>query len=141
MLDIYHNKEAFKKQKPFNFIYVVFFIIIILALIIYMIFKTEVYDHYEAKSYVTCTNLCTTSIAYPSNITYDFIQFNNKNITYQVDYEEIFIDEESLISFKKQSLTLLNNDFQDKEIITVNFYYHKQRLINKLLKLIFRKGS
>ena len=137
MINIYNNKEAFKNIKPFKYFYVLIFIIILLFIIFILMYKTKIYDNYEAKSYVTCEATCNLTVLYPSNITYDFIKFNNKNLEYQKDNEEIVIDENNLISYKKLSLTLNKNYFQDKEIITINFYYHKQRIINKLLKLLF----
>ena len=137
MLDIYHNHVAFKNLKPLNFTYFIVLLTIMISLIILMLFKTKVYDHYASKSYVTCEDTCTLDILYPSNINYDYIQFNNKNLTFNIIGEEIIIDEENFQSFKKQSLTFTNNVFKNQEIINVDFYYHKQRLLNKLLKLLF----
>ncbi len=54
--------------------------------------------------------------------------------------KELKLDEENLISYFnltiKPNLVLNNN-----EIINLNFYYNKQRIIRKIKEKIFKEGS
>ena len=137
MDNIYNNKEAFKKIAPLNITIIILFMLTLIGLILVIKFKTKIYDNYQAKGYITCTTSCTLTVLYPSTITYDLLTINNKNLVAKKESEEIVIDEVNLISYKKLILSIPNNIFTDQEIVNVNFYYNKQRIINKLLKLIF----
>ena len=137
MLDIYNNKIAFMKETPQSLYPTIYFLILILGIFIYAISKTKIYDNYQTKGYITCSNTCQLTVLYPSNINYNEIYFNNKKLLYDVLDEQIVLDEENLISYKKLILLFKENIFQDKEIIKVNFYYNKQRIITKIIKMAF----
>ena len=58
MEELLHNKEAFVAIKPFQIIYwLILMTLVLLFFLIYSI-RVQVYDNYLTKGYVTCQNTC-----------------------------------------------------------------------------------
>jgi len=121
MLEIFNNKEAFLRIKPKNLLVIIMLILLVLIGLVIMSLKLKVYDNYQTKGYVTCNDKCFLVTMIPSNINYDIIYFNNKEIDYKLVNKDLKVID----------------DFEDKEIISINFYYNKQRLINKIKTKMF----
>ncbi len=135
MLEIFNNKEAFLRIKPKNLLVIIMLILLVLIGLVIMSLKLKVYDNYQTKGYVTCNDKCFLVTMIPSNINYDIIYFNNKEIDYKLVNKDLKVDEDNFISYYE--LHFLIDDFEDKEIISINFYYNKQRLINKIKTKMF----
>ena len=131
MLDIFNNKIAFLKIKPkLGFLIVIFIIVILLTLVSYMN-KVEVYDHYQAKGIVSCTNICTITTAIPTNLDFSLITINNKNLKYEIIKKELKANEQNYTTYYEMVLSTSNN-LNNNEIVDLNFYYNKQRIITKI---------
>ncbi len=107
--------------------------LLILLIIGYFLIKTKIYDHYKTKGY-TKNNLIITYL--PTNITYDKLFINNKEISCKIKSKEIKVDESTLTSYNELSLDCLKQ-FSDNEIVDITFYYNKQRIITKLKDNMF----
>lgn len=135
MLEIFNNKEAFLKIKPKNLLIITILILIVIVSLIIVSIKVEIYDNYQTKGYVTCSDKCFLITMIPSNIDYDVVYFNDKKIDYKLINKDLKVDENNFISYYE--LEFLVNEFEDKEIVAINFYYHKQRIINKIKEKMF----
>lgn len=136
MLDIFNNKISFLRLKPQKiFILILFFLIIFISLIIFMI-KNSIYDNYQTKGYVTCEENCTIVTAIPSNIDYNMIYLNDFKINYEIISKELKVDEENFISYYEMEISC-DRKLNDKEIVKLNFYYNKQRIIQKIKAKMF----
>jgi len=135
MIEIFNNKEAFLKIKPKNLLITIISILIIFGGLITVSIKIKVFDNYQTKGYVTCENVCYVTTMVPSNIDYDLVYFNNKKINYKLVNKDLKVDQDSFISYYE--LQFLTNEFQDKEIVEINFYYNKQRIIKKIKEKMF----
>lgn len=136
MVNIYDNKEAFLKLKPKRLI--ILFILIILVIIVITIFiiKIKAYDNYQTKGYINCEKECFIETLIPTSIAYEKIKIDNKDITYSLINKEIVIDKENYISYYK--ITLKSDlEYSNNEIIDINFYYNKQRIIEKIKDKMF----
>ena len=107
--------------------------LLILLIIGYFLIKTKIYDHYKTKGY-TKNNLIITYL--PTNITYDKLFINNKEISCKIKSKELKVDENTLTSYNELSLDCLKQ-FSDNEIVDITFYYNKQRIITKLKDNMF----
>jgi len=136
MFNTYHNKTAFLNKKPKKlFLFVLVFITFLILFLIFSI-KLECYDHYRTKGYVDCEESCVIITAIPSNIEYQKIKLNNKKWNPTLLDKKLEIDEEQMISYYK--LTLSSREKRmNKEIVDLNFYYNKQRIIKKIGNLMF----
>lgn len=134
MVDITNTKIAFLKNKP-KMYKLATIIIVFLILLIYSSYKIKIYDNYQTKGYITCESICSLVVSIPSDISFSKINVNNKELDYNTYLEELVVDEVNLVSYKK--ITLDINGYQDKEIVDVNFYYNKQRIISKIIKKMF----
>lgn len=136
MLDIFNNKIAFLKTKPkIGFLIVILIIIILLVLVSYMN-KVEVYDHYQTKGIVSCTNNCTITTAIPTNLDFSLITINNENLNYEIIQKEVKIDEQNYETYYEILLST-SNDLNNNEIVDLNFYYNKQRIMTKIKNKMF----
>ena len=136
MIEIYNNKQAFLQTKPRNLSLILLIILLsIIILIIYLTF-TKIYDNYSTNGVINCNDNCTLTTYIPSSITYDYLTINNKKKNYQILSQEIFIPQDTLISLNKIVFQVYN-DYQDNEIVNLNFYYNKQRMIKKMLDKAF----
>ncbi len=135
MVNLLDNKEAFLAVKP-KFKMIVFIIISLLFLILLLTFKIKTYDNYQTKGYITCDNSCHLVVAIPSNIKFQKIKVNNKNLKYRINKKELKIDEKNLVSYFELVLDI-NDTYKDKEIVDINFYYNKQRIITKIKERMF----
>ena len=136
MLDLYNNKNAFlKKQPTIGFLIIIFIAFILLSIFIYM-FKKEIYDNYQTKGIASCDKTCTITTAIPSNINFEQITLNNKNLDYQILNKELKVDEKNFISYYEITL-LINKKLENNEIVTLNFYYNKQKIITKIKEKMF----
>ena len=136
MVEIFNNKQAFLKTKPRNLSLILLIILLcIIILLIYLTF-TKIYDNYTTNGVVTCENTCILTTYIPSNINYDYLTINNEKKNYEVLSHEIVIPEDTLISLDKVIFNI-HNDYEDKEIVNLNFYYNKQRMITKMFNKAF----
>ena len=136
MIDIYNNKESFLRNEPRMFFKLLLCLIIISFIFLIILSFIKIYDHHQTKGYATCSDTCIITTYIPSEIKYDFISFNNKNIDYKILREEIIISEEEMRTIKKITIET-DNIFLDQEIINLNFYYNKQRIIIKIKDMMF----
>ena len=136
MIEMFNNKNAFLRLKPYNLIFIVIIFSILFSALISFIIKNDTYDNYQTKGYVACDNECITMVLLPSNIDFDMIYFNNKKINYKMISKELKVDQENFISYYEIKFTT-EEDFQDQEILEFNFYYNKQRIIKKIVEKIF----
>ncbi len=136
MLDLLNNKQAFLKEKPkIGFIVTIVMTIILLMLLIY-ICQREVYDNYQTKGIVSCNEKCTITTVIPSNLNFEQVVVNNKNIHYEIIGKELRVDEKNYLSY--YDLTLSTSlSFSNNEIVDLNFYYNKQRIITKIKDKMF----
>jgi len=136
MLDIYHNKGAFLKEKPKNLFFISLLFVSFLLLFLVLSFKTETYDHYLTKGYVKCEGSCILTTFLPTNISYQKIKINDQDWSPIIIEKEVEISEENMMSYYRISFSM-DNTFLDNEIVDLNFYYHKQRLLNKIWQKMF----
>ncbi len=136
MLEVFNNKSAFLKIKPkVGFILVIFMTSILLILIIYM-FNTQVYDNLSTKGIISCENECQVITAVPSNIDFDKLKINKEEVLWELIGKELMVDEDNYLSYYTLTL-IVEEEFNDKEIVDIDFYYNKQRIITKFIKKIF----
>lgn len=136
MVEMFNNKNAFLKLKPYNLIFIIILVVILFSALISFIIKNDTYDNYQTKGYVTCDKECAIMVLLPSNIDFDMIYLNNKKINYKIISKELKIDQENFISYNEIKFTTDEN-FQDQEILEFNFYYNKQRIMKKIIDIIF----
>ena len=135
-MNVYNNKYAFLNEKPKK-LFIAFIIMnVILLILLLLCIKIKIYDNYQAKGYVKCEKTCVIVTIVPSNINIEKIKENNKYLDYEIIKKELKIDEENYISYNNIVLKT-DRSYQDKEIIDLNFYYNKQRIIKKIVKKIF----
>ncbi len=134
MINIYNNKESFLREKPHFLEVIVFFLILLIGGIIVLLYEIKIYDNYQTKGYTLNDNIITTVI--PSNLTFSKIYLNNKEIKYEIIEEKISIDEEKMVSYKTLTLKI-NQNLKANQIIDLNLYYNKQRIISKLQEKMF----
>lgn len=135
MMNILENKYAFTNLKPKKPIILI--VLLLLSILIFiLLFKIKVYDNYQTKGYVSCNNSCTIKAFIPTDINYKEIAVNNKKVNYQVMSSEIKVDEQNLISYLELSIKV-EAKVKEEEIVNLNFYYQKQRLITKLRNFMF----
>ncbi len=136
MLDLFNNKTAFLRMKPkMGFTVVILIFFILLYLIIYISTK-EIYDHYQTKGIVNCQNTCTIKTLLPSNFNFEQIALNNKYLDYTIISKELIVDEENYQTYFELTLST-EEDLTNNEIVDLNFYYNKQRLIVKIKEKMF----
>ena len=136
MLDLFNNKNAFLKIQPkLGFYIVVIMIIILLGILIYICQK-DVYDHYQTKGIVSCTTICTIKTAIPSNLNFEQISLNNQYLNYENINRELVVDEENYQTYYELTITT-NQKLTNNEIVDLNFYYNKQRIIIKIKDKMF----
>ncbi len=134
MNNIFENKYSFKHLLPINIILVIIIICTLLLLLLsYFLIKIKIYDHYQTKGYVE-NGLITTII--PSSLNFEKIYLDNKEVNYEITNEIVKVDKETMTSYKEITFKCLHN-FKDNEIITITFYYNKQRIITKLKNRMF----
>lgn len=136
MEKLYQNKIAFLKEKPKKLFLVSLFLMLFLIVILFISLKVEVYDHYLTRGYVDCEESCKVIVVVPTDVIFQKIKFKNKDWNPDILSKTIEIDEENVISYY---LYNLSNEigFQDKEIVELNFYYNKQRILKKFIEKIF----
>ena len=137
MLDLLNNKVAFLKLKPkISFLIIPFILLLFLGLIYYT-YQKEIYDTYQTRGIVSCEDTCNITAAIPTNII-DFkeIMLNNNNLSYHLESKELKIDENNYVSYYELVLSTPLS-LTDKEIVNLNFYYNKQRIITKIKDKMF----
>ena len=105
--------------------------------LIYYTYKKEIYDTYQTKGIVNCEDTCEIITAIPTNII-DFkeIMLNNNYLSYDLISKNLKVDETNYISYYELVLrTPLS--LADGEIVDLNFYYNKQRIITKIKEKMF----
>ena len=136
MIEIFNNKTAFQATKPKNLTLILILIFISFSILIIYLTQTKIYDNYSTQGIVTCNDTCYITTYIPSTITFDYLTINNKKTSYQIIDSQIIIPEDSFESLKKLSITT-NNNYEANEILNLNFYYNKQRIITKMLNKAF----
>lgn len=136
MVEIYNNKQAFLNKKPKGLFIVFLSLSLILLVLVILTYKIKIYDNYQTKGIVSCDVECLITVYIPTDISFEKIEINNKNIGYEIISQEIQIDEENFVSYYKLTL---KTDYKltNEEIINLNFYYNKQRIIKKLQTNMF----
>lgn len=136
MLDLFNNKTAFLKKKPTIGLSIIIFLLFILLFLLAYVCKKEIYDNYQAKGIVSCNETCTITTAIPSNLNFEQITLNNKNLNYELISKELKVDQGNYTTYYEIILStqesLLNN-----EIVNLNFYYNKQKIITKIKEKMF----
>lgn len=136
MLEIYNNKKSFQNLKPKNLWLLALLIFITILSLIIISIKVKTYDNYLVKGYVKCNEICYVITLVPTSLDIENLKINNKKVNYEILNSEIKLDEENMISYNEITLKP-NIKLQDKEILNLNFYYHKQRIITKIKNKIF----
>lgn len=134
MVDILNNKESFLRTKP-HMLCLILIILLSFIILLVLSIKIKVYDNYETKGIYTCNNECYLEVVVPSNIFYQEIEVNKKLVSFKVLSEDLEIDKDNMISYIKLKLDL-DSTFKEQEIVDVNFYYNKQRIITKIKEKI-----
>lgn len=133
---LYQNKQAFLNEKPKRLFWIVIFSLIFLILCLLMTWNIKVYEHYLTRGFIECSDVCKINVVVPTNIKFQKIKLNNKYIEPKILSEVIEIDEENVVSY--YMYTFLNEyNFEDKEIVEINFCYNKQRILKKFIDSIF----
>ena len=70
------------------------------------------------------------------HIDFDTIRINNEEVSYTLFKAETIVDEETLTSYKALDL-YFDKALSNQEIVDLNFYYNKQRIIIKIKNKIF----
>ncbi len=136
MVNMYNNKEAFIKLKPCKIgLAIMIFVLFFISIIIGISFNFT-YNHVEAKGIVTCEQECLITTLIPSSISYEKIALNKNFINYEELEKELKVDKDNYISYYEITLKT-DLELQDSEIVNLNFYYNKQRIILKILKMMF----
>lgn len=136
MLDLYNNKNAFlKKQPKYEFIIVVLSASLLLWLLYYMC-SNYVYDHYQTKGIVLCDDKCIIKTTVSTEIDFEKINLNNKDLNYEIIEQELIVDEENYLTYYELTLSIEDN-LTNNEIVDLNFYYNKQRIITKIKEKMF----
>lgn len=139
MLDLFNNKYAFlKKQPKYEFIIVIIIVALLFILLRYIDHK-EVYDHYKTKGLVSCdanASTCTIKTALPTNVNFDDIALNNNYLNYEILSKELVVDEENYQTYYELTLSTTTS-LTNQEIVDLNFYYNKQRIITKIKEKMF----
>ena len=140
MLNLFNNKYAFlKKQPKYEFIITIMISLLLFILLNYINTK-EIYNHYKTKGLVSCSNSvdtsCTIKTALPTNINFDLITLNNNYLDYEILSKELIVDEQNYQTFYELTLST-NTSLTNQEIVDLNFYYNKQRIITKIKEKMF----
>lgn len=136
MINIYNNKEAFLRLKPHKIGLIITIFVLLFILTILFSCLSFTYDNFETKGFIICDKSCQVTTSIPSNISFTEIYLNKKVINYQELKKELKVDQENYISYYEITFTT-DSLFQNSEIVNLNFYYNKQRIITKLINLIF----
>ena len=136
MIDIFSNKEAFLRKEPkIGWIMIIISISILIIILIY-ISSRQIYDHYQTKGIVTCEHTCTITMNVPTEISFDQIALNNEYLDYEVVGKELKIDEDYFTTYYEYTLQT-SMSLSTNEIVDLNIYYNKQRIITKIKNKMF----
>ena len=61
---------------------------------------------------------------------------NNKNLDYEFVSKELKVDEEAFASYYEITLST-KESFENNEIVNLNFYYNKEKIITKIKEKMF----
>ena len=136
IISIYHNKEAFIKEKPRKTYFLLIFIVLTLIIILKFTYNTKTYDNYRTNGIVTCNEECLIKTYIPSTLTPELLKLNNKSVTYRILTNEVITDEANYVTYQALAIKV-ESKLKDQEIVTLDFYYNKQRIIVKLKDKIF----
>lgn len=135
MMDLQENKQSFLMLKPKKPVLLIFLLLIFLIIFILSV-NIKVYDNYQSKGYISCNNRCTLTTILPTDIDYNEIYIHNKKVNLELDSSTIKIDQEQYISYR-ELIFYVDDSYQDEQIVSVTFYYNKQRFIKKIKNLVF----
>lgn len=137
MNKIYNNKYAFLYQKPRKFWLILIIFILLLNIILAYTTKEYTYDFYETKGLVICEKSnCEIKTIIPSAISINKILINNKITPYEIKSLNLKFDEENYLTYNEIYFTTPNT-YQNNEVLTLKFYYNKQRIISKIKNIMF----
>ncbi len=130
MVDIYNNKIAFLRLKPKKLFLLSIFLGVFLIIILFIMQSCKAYKHYLTRGYVVCSKECFIVSFVPSNIQFERITMNGKEIDYTIQDKILQIKEDEMLSYYKITFSC-NEELLDKEIVELNFFYDKQSILNK----------
>ena len=138
MNEIYDNKYSFLKEQPRQFRVFKLLILIFILTIFISLYEIKTYDIFRTKGYYSCDAKCLLKTAVPTEISIDFLKVKGREYTYQSESQELKIDEDNMISYYELYLSDIFN-LNDGEIVEIAFYYNKQRIIEKLVNMVFKR--
>ena len=136
MQELFNNKEAFLRISPKRLIILYLIMIGLLLEACYYMVTTKVYEIYRTKGYSICDTECLVVVLIPNWVTLEEISLDNKFISYEIVSKDAKLNEEVMETFWEIKLKIPKK-LADKEIITLDFYYHKERLIKKIKDKMF----
>ena len=136
MLDLFNNKTAFLKKEPKLGFSVFIFLVMILLFLLFYVSSKEIYDTYQTRGIISCTNTCSVTTVIPSNLNFEQIALNNKKLDYQIINKELKVDEENIETYYELTLSI-KEPLTNNEIVNLIFYYNKQRIITKIKEKMF----
>ena len=128
--------NTFIYLKPKKIIWFWFLVLIIFSFLLTYLFNLSISDVYETKGYFECDNICKITSIVPEMIEPNEIKVNAKTIQYEdISYENM-IDENNMQSYYKISI-LSEEKVLSPELVNIAFYYHKDKMITKVLEYLF----
>lgn len=123
------------KYRNSTFIVVIFLIIIILILLLTVL---ETYDTWKTLG-VNKDGKITTSIPIENSDAVtggEYIVIDNQNYQYKVlEISEFLVD--NYINYQNYVIKVDDVLFKENEVIEMTFYYNKQKIIQKIIDIIF----
>lgn len=131
-----NNKESLLNINPINLFPMLIFMVLSFGVLVYICSTKTMEDNYQTKGYVTCNTDCYITTILPSNIDFTSMDINKKIVEYEEEQRVLKVDTTNYVSYYEISLKVRGN-YTDKEIVDLNFYYNKQRIIKKIFDKIF----
>lgn len=131
-----NNKESLLNINPINLFPILVFMVLSFGVLVYFCSTKTMEDNYQTKGYVTCNTDCYITTILPSNIDFTSMDINKKLVEYEEEQRVLKVDTTNYVSYYEISLKVRGN-YTDKEIVDLNFYYNKQRIIKKIFDKIF----
>lgn len=127
----YLQKMPFKKN---------IFILLVLIITLFMLiiaFKKEAYDTFHTYAIFNDNTLeVNIPIENSDAVEESFFKISNQEFSTKVleigDFNEV-----NKINYQTYFLEFINDKYQNKKILEMTFYYNKQRIIKKIMKIIF----
>ena len=118
-----------------------YILIILLFSIISLTYYIDIYDIYNTKGYIECNEYCNITfiseideLAKINDIKYLIID-NNIIDSFNSNYNDV--ESNQNINYQKVSINTTNNSLSNKTIKELKIYYHKEKIINKIISMFF----